>query len=202
MARTQSSFMHSASIAPSATLQTAPSGASASVPAIAAPGWPALLEHRSFLVRFAERRLLDPSLAEDLVHDVFEAVVTGRARFEGRSALRSWLVAVLKHKLVDLIRERAPQLSLESMAEGDDEGQEGFDLECPQPGPEQRVCARQRLGQTLARMAALPDTLRRAVELRLLHDRPTAEVCDALQISEENLFVRLHRARRQLAMAG
>jgi RNA polymerase sigma-70 factor (ECF subfamily) len=58
-----------------------------------AVGWAELAPHRSFLVRFARRRLLDPALAEDLVHDVFEAVITGRAQFGGRTALRSWLVA-------------------------------------------------------------------------------------------------------------
>jgi RNA polymerase sigma-70 factor, ECF subfamily len=164
--------------------------------------WQAITEHRGFLVRFAERRLLDPSLAEDLVHDVFEAVMTGRARFEGRSALRSWLVAVLKHKIVDLVRERAPHQSLEALEEGDEEGAgPGLNLESPEPGPEQQADARQRFQQALARIAALPVTLRRAVELRLLHDRSTAEVCDALQISEENLFVRLHRARKQLTLA-
>ena len=36
------------------------------------------------------------------------------------------------------------------------------------------------------------------VRLRVLHDQPTEAVCQALQISEENLFVRLHRARKQL----
>ena len=45
-----------------------------SAPEVAAPGWAELAPHRSRLVQFARRRLLDPSLAEDLVHDVFEAV--------------------------------------------------------------------------------------------------------------------------------
>jgi RNA polymerase sigma-70 factor, ECF subfamily len=166
-------------------------------PAVSPIGWGALCEHRDFLVRFAARKLLDPSLAEDLVHDVFEAVMTGRARFEGRSALRSWLVAVLKHKIVDLVRERAPQHSLESMQD-EDEGS-GLVLVCEQPGPEQQVAARRLLEQTMARIADLPGTLRHAVELRLVHDRSTDEVCSALQISEANLFVRLHRARRVLA---
>jgi RNA polymerase sigma-70 factor, ECF subfamily len=170
-------------------------------PAALPLAWGQLTEHRDFLVKFAERKLLDPSLAEDLVHDVFEAVMTGRARFEGRSALRSWLVAVLKHKIVDLVRERSQCYSLEALDDGDDEGP-GLALESPEPGPERQTEARQLLRQTLARIAALPDTLRRAVELRLLHDRPTGEVCDALSISEENLFVRLHRARRQLGAAA
>ena len=180
-----------------ASTRTAPATFATALPL----AWGQLTEHRAFLVKFAQRKLLDPSLAEDLVHDVFEAVMTGRARFEGRSALRSWLVAVLKHKIVDLVRERCQSYSLDALDDGDDEGA-GLALESPEPGPEQKVQARQALRQTLARIAALPDTLRRAVELRLLHDRATAEVCDALQISEENLFVRLHRARRQLAAAA
>lgn len=159
--------------------------------------WAAITEHRAYLIKFAQRKLLDPCLAEDLVHDVFEAVMTGRARFEGRSTLRSWLVAVLKHKIVDLVRERAPHHSLEAMQD-DDEGP-GLALESLEPGPEQQALGRQMLRQTLERIAALPATLRRAVELRLVHDRSTEEVCDALQISEDNLFVRLHRARKMLA---
>lgn len=166
----------------------------ASTPLVLA--WGQLTEHREFLVRYAQRKLLDPSLAEDLVHDVFEAVMTGRARFEGRSALRSWLVAVLKHKIVDLVRERSLAVSLDGFDDGDESW--GDSLESPAPGPEQVTDARQRLSQTLSRIAALPDTLRRAVEMRLLHERSTAEVCAALGISEDNLFVRLHRARRQL----
>ena len=54
-----------------------------------------VVSHRSYLVRFAQRRLRDPMLAEDAVHDVFEAVLSGRASFGGRAALRSWLTAVL-----------------------------------------------------------------------------------------------------------
>src|SRR5262245_45678182 len=54
--------------------------------------WNDLAAHRAFLVHYAQRRLHDPALAEDLVHDVFEAVMTGRASFAGRSAPRSWLV--------------------------------------------------------------------------------------------------------------
>ncbi|MDE2082829.1 MAG: sigma-70 family RNA polymerase sigma factor [Burkholderiales bacterium] len=162
-------------------------------------GWAELAPHRGYLVAYARRRLHDPALAEDLVHDVFEAVATGRAAFAGRSALRSWLVAILKHKIVDLVRERAGHDSLEGGAGGDDGEGCGPQLECPQPRPDQVAEQRQRLRQTLQRIAALPATLRQAVELRLLADADTDAVCRALAISEANLFVRLHRARRALA---
>jgi RNA polymerase sigma-70 factor (ECF subfamily) len=162
----------------------------------AAVSWAELASHRSYLVQFARRRLLDPALAEDLVHDVFEAVASGRAAFGERSALRSWLVAILKHKIVDLVRQRAGHDSLDV---DDDDDNPGLALACPQPRPDEVAEQRQRLSQTLQRIAALPQSLRRVVELRLLHDHSSHDVCQALQISEQNLFVRLHRARRALA---
>jgi RNA polymerase sigma-70 factor, ECF subfamily len=124
-------------------------------------------------------------------------VASGRAHFGGRSALRSWLVAILKHKIVDLIRERSGHDSLD--AGTDEDGGEGWALECPQPRPDEVAEQRQRLARTMERIRGLPDTLRSVVELRLLRDESTEEVCQALQISEQNLFVRLHRARRVLA---
>ncbi|MDE2146996.1 MAG: sigma-70 family RNA polymerase sigma factor [Burkholderiales bacterium] len=164
-------------------------------------GWAELTAHRGYLVAFARRRLLDPALAEDLVHDVFEAVVTGRAAFAGRSALRSWLVAILKHKIVDLVRERSGHDSLDCGGSGSDDegGVPALQLECPQPRPDEVAEQRQRLRRTLQRIGELPRTLREAVQLRLLADGDTDEVCRRLAISEANLFVRLHRARRVLA---
>src|SRR6185295_11690800 len=84
-----------------------------------------VVAHRAYLVRFAMRRLRDPMLAEDAVHDVFEAVLSGRATFAGRAALRSWLTAVLKHKIVDTMR-RSPLH--ESLADADDADGLGHDV--------------------------------------------------------------------------
>jgi RNA polymerase sigma-70 factor, ECF subfamily len=159
--------------------------------------WPDLIPHRNDLVRYARRKLLDPSLAEDLVHDVFEAVATGRAAFGGRSALRTWLVGILKHKIVDLVRQRSGHDSLPTGA--DDDPNAAAELVCPQPGPEEQAIQRERLARTLARLDTLPAGQRDAFRLRVLQDRPTGEVCARLAISEENLFVRLHRARKALA---
>jgi RNA polymerase sigma-70 factor (ECF subfamily) len=54
------------------------------------------------------------------------------------------------------------------------------------------------LSRTLEKIDALPAGLRDVMQLRVLQDQPTEAVCDALSISEDNLFVRLHRARKQL----
>ena len=160
-----------------------------------AVSWAEMVSHRAYLVRFAQRKLRDPMLAEDAVHDVFEAVLTGRAVFAGRAALRSWLTAVLKHKIVDAVRRHARFDSLEDEADGHG----ALALECPQPGPDEVAEQRQLLARALERIDALPSTLRDVVRLRLLDDQPTATVCRTLGISEENLFVRMHRARKRLA---
>lgn len=161
---------------------------------IAAPSlavrWDELLLHRGYLLRFARRRLNDPALAEDLVHDVFEAVASGRAAFAGRSPLRAWLTGILKHKITDLVRQRS---GLDSLNE---------DLECPQPGPDELAQQRQALRQVLQGIAGLPQCLRDVMQLRVLQDQSCAEVCKALAITENNLCQRMFRARRCLADAG
>ncbi len=156
--------------------------------------WSEMVSHRSYLVRFAQRRLRDPLLAEDAVHDVFEAVLTGRATFAGRAALRSWLTAVLKNTIVDSVRRHAGVESLDD----ETEGQGALALECPQPQPDEVAEQRQLLARALARIEALPPGLRDAMRLRVLEEQSTEDVCRELGISEDNLFVRMHRARKHL----
>ena len=157
--------------------------------------WSDLLPHRDYLVRFARRKLQDPSLAEDLVHDVFEAVVTGRAVFGGRSALRTWLTAVLKHKIVDLVRQRC---STDSLADEHDEDAPGVALVCPRPQPDQWAQQRESVRQVLQGIADLPKSLRDVMQLRVLQDQSAQEVCRTLHITENNLFQRMFRARQTL----
>lgn len=165
-------------------------------PSFASPvAWAEMVSHRGYLVRFAQRKLRDPMLAEDAVHDVFEAVLSGRAAFAGRAALRSWLTAVLKHKIVDAVRRHARFDALDD----ETDGKGALAIECPQPRPDEVAEQRQLLARTLERIEALPEGLRDAVRLRVLEDQPTEAVCAALGISEENLFVRMHRARKHLA---
>ena len=158
-------------------------------------GWDDLLPHREYLVLFAQRKLQDPALAEDLVHDVFEAVVTGRAVFGGRSALRSWLTAVLKNKIVDLIRQRC---GTDCLADEYEEDEVGVALACSQPQPDQWAQQRQTVRQVLQGIADLPKNLRDVMQLRVLQDQSSEEVCHTLQITENNLFQRMFRARQTL----
>ena len=68
-------------------------------PAALTVSWIDLTAQRSYPVAYARRKLMDPALSKDLVHDVFEAVVSGRAVFGGRAGGAAqlaggwWLVA-------------------------------------------------------------------------------------------------------------
>jgi len=158
-------------------------------------GWAEMVEHRGYLVRFAQRKLRDPLLAEDVVHDVFEAVLSGRAVFAGRAALRSWLTAVLKNKIVDMVRR---SVGFDSFDDTDGEDSGALAVVCPQPRPDEIAEQHQLLILALQRIEALPPGLRDAMRLRVLEEQSTEDVCRELGISEENLFVRIHRARKQL----
>jgi RNA polymerase sigma-70 factor, ECF subfamily len=157
--------------------------------------WNEMVGYRAYLVRFAQRRLRDPALAEDAVQDVFEAVLSGRASFEGRAALRSWLTAILKNKIVDVLRRHA---RFESLDDDHDGEHAAMQVACTQPQPDEVADQRILLARALARVDALPPGLRETFRLRVLEEQSTASVCRTLGISEENLFVRMHRARKQL----
>jgi RNA polymerase sigma-70 factor (ECF subfamily) len=75
------------------------------------------------LYRFALARIKDPSIAEDLVQETFLAALGARKNFKGRSTARTWLIAILKHKIVDHIRKKTREQDtdkLESMSDGID----------------------------------------------------------------------------------
>jgi RNA polymerase sigma-70 factor (ECF subfamily) len=159
----------------------------------------AVAAHREHLLRFARRRLRDPALAEDVVHDVFAAVIAGQARFEQRSSLRTWLVAILKHKIVDAVRKRAGECSLDALT--DNEASAPLPALSDHADPCLVAEHRQALRRTLLRLEALPAPLRRVFEMHVVLGHSTSEVCSALDITPGNLWVRVHRARKELLAA-
>ena len=68
-------------------------------------------KYGDFLYRYALLRIKDPATAEDLVQETFLAALKARRAFKGRSSARTWLIAILKHKIVDHIRKRVREQS-------------------------------------------------------------------------------------------
>lgn len=157
--------------------------------------------HRDYLMRVARKKLRDDAAAEDAVHDVFEAVLAGRARFGGRSSLRTWLTGVLLHKVTDAQRQSMRYCSLD-MGSGDGDDSNTYDAVCEAARPDEQAEQRQLLARALASVERLPAALRDVMWHRAIDDESTETVCRQLGITADAMFVRLHRARRQLAFAS
>jgi len=65
--------------------------------------------HRRYLLRVAQLQLRDPDLAEDVVQEAIVAALGAREGFTGKSSLKTWLTGILKHKIVDAIRQKQRQ---------------------------------------------------------------------------------------------
>lgn len=154
---------------------------------------------RPHLLRAARRRVRNQAWAEDAVSETILAALERPAAFQGRSQLQTWLMGVLKHKLVDQLRRHA----FEPIAWVPDE-QEAHTEEPPLPGyaaidwrdPSSLVHEKQVLIQVDTCMQTLPLQQAKAFLLRDCMELDTEEVCQELGISAGNLSVVLYRARR------
>ena len=80
-------------------------------------------EHGDALFGYALSRLKNSASAEDVVQETFLAALGARKNYKGRSTTRTWLIAILKHKIVDYIRKKVREQDtdkLESMTDGID----------------------------------------------------------------------------------
>lgn len=167
------------------------------------PG-PGLLEeigsHRDAMLRFARRRIRDEDLAEDAVQEALASAVAGLGRFHGGSALRTWLIGILGHKIQDSFRREGRYVRMHGET---DEPARGVAVKWEadrEPADPFALVARERLGEALVgEIEALPPGLREVFRLQVLEDMPTAEVSRRLRITEGNVWVRVHRARKRLA---
>ena len=163
--------------------------------------------HRPYLMRFALLQLRDRSAAEDAVQETLLAAIQGAGRFAGQSSVRTWLIGILKHKIVDGIRKGAREQAtgLGAGEAGTDDLDAYFESDghfVEPPGewrsPESALEER-RFFEVLERcLQALPAKTARAFTLRELLGLETDEICKELRVTPSNCWVMLYRARMSL----
>jgi len=161
--------------------------------------------HANYLFNFAIGQVRDAHIAEDLVQDTFLAAVKAQNSFGGKSSARTWLVGILRHKICDYLRktcrERAVRRDPTPMS--DEESWEESALWLHHVAAETQLPSRRieldefRTNLELA-LGKLPPRVAQVFQLYQIEERPNREVCEQLNISESNLWVMLHRARKQL----
>ena len=160
----------------------------------------------NFLFRFAMLRVRDRSRAEDLVQETFLAALRQRGSFSGDSSEATWLVAILKHKIVDLFRRQSREVPLPEGGLPDSPGNEPFDADGHWNGgpaqwgwnPADIFRQKEFIGQLTKCLAGLSPNLASAFTLREIDGADTKEICKVLRVTETNLWVILHRARARL----
>jgi RNA polymerase sigma-70 factor (ECF subfamily) len=167
--------------------------------------------HGDYLFKYALMRLRDASRAEDAVQETFLAALKGGKTFAGRSAEKSWLVGILKNKICDHYRKASRETSFTDMEFYADEESDRFvpgglskDGWIHALGPEEWSSPGASLDsevfwQTFRDCSArLPKNVSAVFTLRELDGVESREICAMLNISENNLWVMLHRARMAL----
>ena len=165
-------------------------------------------DHGDCLYRFALLRVRRPEIAEDLVQETFFAAVRTSGNFRGKSSERSWLCGILKNKICDYFRKMgretcftdleflADELSYKFVSQGFWNHEAG-PLEWK---PEAEVVMhRTEFWDTFRDcLAKLPQRVADVFMLREMEEMETSQICKALNISPNNLWVMLHRARMAL----
>jgi RNA polymerase sigma-70 factor (ECF subfamily) len=163
--------------------------------------------HGDALYAYALARIRNAATAEDLVQDTLVAAIAGRDAFKGGSQERTWLVGILKHKVIDCLRRQRREVPLAEEADvsGDIEttlfDERGhWQVEVREWARPERVLESEEFWEALREcLAALPERLGRVFMLRELDGMETEELLQVLGISSaNNLWVMLSRARLRL----
>jgi len=146
--------------------------------------------HNRRLYRVARSILKDEQEAEDVVQQTHLSAYLHLHEFEGRSKFSTWLARIATHEA--LARLRARRRGAAITAEDADRSVPSG----PLPHTPEEVASQRELARTLeAAIDELPDSYRAAFVLRHVEGLDTDEAAAWLGVSEENLRVRLHRAR-------
>lgn len=158
------------------------------------------------LYAFALARVNQPDIAEDLVQETFLAALRSRKNFEKRSSVRTWLISILKHKIVDHYRKkgREKKVSLIDDFEGsvdalfDETGEWNREPRTWSFNPLKAVEQKEFMDIFYNCIAALPKRMARAFMLREVDGVSTEALCEELGITPNNSWVLLYRARMSL----
>jgi RNA polymerase sigma-70 factor (TIGR02943 family) len=162
---------------------------------------------RPQLMRFARAQLRNDAWAEDAVSDTVLAALAKPQAFAGQSQLKTWLVGILKHKLVDQIRRHSREVSATTEEDGQDidallfnDGGMWREPPAEWGDPEATLGQREFFEVLEVCVEELPGVQGRIFMMREWLELDTAEICKELAITPTNAWVLLHRARLRLQM--
>jgi RNA polymerase sigma-70 factor (ECF subfamily) len=139
-----------------------------------------------FLLRFVE----DQSAAEDLVSEVFLDVWRQASRFQARSQVSTWLLAIARNKALTALRRRSTEELDEDAAAA---------IEDPEQNPELTLQNRQKTEILLNCLTQLSPTHREVIDLVYYHEKSIDEVAEITGVPQNTVKTRVFYARKRIA---
>lgn len=172
-------------------------------------------QHQRSMLRVALHYVADRAAAEDVVQETWMAVIRGIDGFDGRSSIKTWIFRILTNRAKTMGQRAARIVPISSVTPGAGEPAVDparfFDSQHPQwPGhwcnpptawaqePQDRLATKEAVEVALRAINTLPQAQREVLALRDFECWTATEVCDALDLSETNQRVLLHRARSRV----
>jgi RNA polymerase sigma-70 factor (ECF subfamily) len=166
---------------------------------------------RRDMIKFARLQLRDQAQAEDAVQEALLAALGNAKGFAGRAALKTWVFAILRNKIVDSIRQRHRTTNISALSSEEESLDQAFEAQFKanahwnlgaRPSdwgdPEETLRQQEFWVVFEACLEHLPENTARVFMMREFLEFETPEVCRELSITTSNCNVILHRARNGL----
>jgi RNA polymerase sigma-70 factor (ECF subfamily) len=167
------------------------------------------------MLRVARMHVPSRAVAEEVVQEAWLGVLQGIDRFEGRSSLKTWVFRILLNRALTRGVREARSVPFAALAAGEADADEpavdadrftrdGAWASPPrrwEEAPEVKARSDETLAVARAAIEQLPPMQRLVITMRDLEGFPSDETCNALDISETNQRVLLHRARAKVRAA-
>lgn len=161
--------------------------------------------YADYLFNYAVSRIGDEELAKDLVQETFIAGLQSAENFKGRAAERTWLVAILKRKVIDHYRKSNTQKGRAevrmSYPSGSDRAEDWLEGQAADPESirDNDEIENEELGLAIQHcISLLPEKHGQVFSLKTIQQWSTEDICNELGITPSNLWVMVHRARTAL----
>ncbi len=172
--------------------------------------------YADYLYSYAYARLRKEEVAQDLVQDTFFSALRAKDTFLQNASEKTWLIAILKRKIIDYYRKKSTQNEL-NILDKPVEGEDGaigyfFENQASTPGHWTSAASPNQWGRTFETsvesdefnnilrtcLTKLPEKTAAAFVMKNMEGLETEEICKELNITQSNYWVMMHRAKLAL----
>lgn len=161
--------------------------------------------YSDYLFNYTITRINDRDLAQDIVQDTFLAGLKSMKNFKGEASERTWLISILKRKIIDHYRKiNSNKGKAEVRISYSDDESEGDWLEERVADPFDKTAEdlmqNSELGDAIFDcLSKLPEKQAQVFRMKTIEGYETEDICKELNINASNLWVIIHRARTAMA---